>query len=592
MGIPSYFNYIIKNHSNILKKINSLGKVHNLYLDSNSIIYDVIRTMNSNGEYEPEKKEDYENEIYENVVNKIEYYINLIKPENNVFIAFDGVAPMAKLEQQRTRRLKSLFINKVMKDIKSKYSGLDDNININKKQWNQTAITPGTLFMKNLDDYIKSYFLSYTNTNQNTNTNGNLSQNSKSIEEQRHIPRNIIISGCEDVGEGEHKIFEYIRENKEYHMKTKTLIYGLDADLIMLCICHLNYVNSLYLFRETPDFGSVIDDEYKEELYCSLNIRLLSSLILQTMNKGKHFHISVQRYKIFDYILISFMLGNDFMPHFPALNLRTNGMDILLETYGNIVKETEYLCNGKEINWKVFYKFIKELAINEHNYILNEYRIMNKWKRIPTREDTEEDMIKKFNMLPIMNREIEDYIEPKSPKWQQRYYIALFKEELDREKINIRNHKQKYNFIKNICYNYLEGLEWTLKYYTEGCINYRWKYDYNYPPLLSDLVNFIPEYDMCLVERNMDVISPITQLCYVLPEESYDLIPDQKLVNKLIQLKKQNIINETDANKENTDITDTEFIWAYCKYFWESHIIFKDEITIDDIEKLQDESPR
>ena len=49
MGIPSYFSYIIKNYDNILKKINEKNKIDNLYLDSNSIIYDCLRKINFNG---------------------------------------------------------------------------------------------------------------------------------------------------------------------------------------------------------------------------------------------------------------------------------------------------------------------------------------------------------------------------------------------------------------------------------------------------------------------------------------------------------------------------------------------------------------
>ena len=41
MGIPSYFSYIVKNHSKIIKKIiSNERKINNLYMDSNSIIYD------------------------------------------------------------------------------------------------------------------------------------------------------------------------------------------------------------------------------------------------------------------------------------------------------------------------------------------------------------------------------------------------------------------------------------------------------------------------------------------------------------------------------------------------------------------------
>ena len=45
MGIPSYFSYIVKNHSDIIKKLNYLKKIDNFYLDSNSIIYDTLRLI-------------------------------------------------------------------------------------------------------------------------------------------------------------------------------------------------------------------------------------------------------------------------------------------------------------------------------------------------------------------------------------------------------------------------------------------------------------------------------------------------------------------------------------------------------------------
>ena len=40
MGIPYYFASLIRNHKNIVKKLDSITNIHNLYLDSNSIIYD------------------------------------------------------------------------------------------------------------------------------------------------------------------------------------------------------------------------------------------------------------------------------------------------------------------------------------------------------------------------------------------------------------------------------------------------------------------------------------------------------------------------------------------------------------------------
>ena len=50
MGIPSYFSYILKNYGNIISRLNR--KVDNLYLDSNSIIYDSLRQLEENHNFE------------------------------------------------------------------------------------------------------------------------------------------------------------------------------------------------------------------------------------------------------------------------------------------------------------------------------------------------------------------------------------------------------------------------------------------------------------------------------------------------------------------------------------------------------------
>ena len=42
MGIPFYFSYLIKNHPDIMYKLNNIHNVNNLFIDANSIIYDSL----------------------------------------------------------------------------------------------------------------------------------------------------------------------------------------------------------------------------------------------------------------------------------------------------------------------------------------------------------------------------------------------------------------------------------------------------------------------------------------------------------------------------------------------------------------------
>lgn len=528
MGIPSYFNHIIKHHKKIFKKINDFKKIHNLYLDSNSIIYDCMRNIDKTNILQ---NDDFEEQLMMSICLKIVDYINMVNPVV-ILIAFDGVAPVAKLEQQRQRRYKSQYI----KNMENKIKEIDSS----GFQWDQTAITPGTQFMKKLDTYVKRYFDT----------------------PEKFKCRHIIVSGPNEHGEGEHKIFEYIRSNPNYHKNKETLVYGLDADLIMLSLNHLHISKHIHLFREKPDFDTDLNKIYNENEICIVLIHELShSIIDEMINDTKLLNDTIHKNKIFDYILISFLLGNDFLPHFPALNIRTNGITTILETYKNVFSNNDSIYNNEKISWKKFGMLIRELSKNEHTNIKNEYTIFNKQvNQRPRKKDKIEKKLEKFNNIPCYNRDIENMIDPFEKGWELRYYTYLF------------NMNNKNEYLKDICINYLEGIEWTMKYYTTGCVNYRWKYKYHYPPLLVDLVRFIPHFDTDLVEKNMNIIDSNTQLAYVLPHNSLHLI-DSQIRNKLIR------------NLKEYYSSSPTFTWAFCKYFWESHVNIQN-IEIETFEKI------
>ena len=541
MGIPSYFSYIVKNHSHIIKKISKSQTVdktvfNNLYLDCNSIIYDAVHSIDFSKLTETDVKT-----IIRFVFQKIDEYIALIKPDTNIFIAFDGVAPVAKLDQQRERRYKSFYQAEISKNIFTNYN--KDETTTKTDAWNTAAITPGTTFMKELSDSSRSYF-----------------NNPKKYGVQK-----ILVSPSDEYGEGEHKLFQYIRKFPEEHSTLKTVIYGLDADLIMLSINHLPVAKEIYLFRETPHFIQSINKDLEPNENYLLDIPELSRIITEDMQNGEQdtdFHVN----RVYDYIFLCFFLGNDFLPHFPAANIRTGGIDKMLNAYkATIGSGKEVLTDGKTIYWKNVRKLVQYLADLEEEYFKNEMKLRNKREKTYYPMDTPENIYKKFDAIPTYERDLEKQIDPFKPGWKERYYKSLFLG------INFKNNYDKE--IEKISMNYLEGLEWTMKYYTTNCPNWRWSYKHSYPPLFSDLIMYIPVFERELVPVvQPQPVVPLVQLCYVLPFHSLKLLPND-LYNKL------------SSEYAHWYQTDCEFIWAFCKYFWESHVQLP-EIKIDELETL------
>lgn len=536
MGIPSYYSYIIKNNPSIVKDYKIIKQVNNFYLDCNSIIYDIYNSIKN-----IEINTSIELYIIQEVINKIEFYINIIKPNNNVIIAFDGVAPLAKLNQQRSRRYKSWFQSEIVKTI-------SNNLPIN--NWNTASITPGTNFMTILNETIKSHF-----------DNNFIKYNVK----------NIYVSGSNIIGEGEHKIFNYMRMNKDTHLNQTTVVYGLDADLIMLCINHLHICPNVYLYRETPHFISFINNNINNELNYVLDINQLSNLIATNLLCETKFDINnidqTKKIKlIHDYIFITFLMGNDFLPHFPSLNIRTGGIDKIINGYKATIGNTDnYLTNGNIILWNNVRKLITFLANFEEEYLIKEHNIRNKLeynmnnKNVSYDDLSNEDKLTYFENTPIRQRDIENYINPNKPYWEFRYYKSLF------DIVSDSKNERK----KEISINYLEGLEWNLKYYTTDCPDWRWEYKYNYPPLLADLIKYIPVFNHnFIITKPVNPVTDILQLSYVLPKSSLNLLPDD-INNFLIQ-------NNKDYYNSNH-----KFMWAYCKYFWESHVIFPSTSPMD-----------
>ena len=535
MGVPSYFAYIIKHHNAILRKRHQ-GQIARVYMDCNSILYDVYhKMMSSSGIQKGESAsslEKLEDELLEKTFAQIEQYIRKTNPSSIIFIAFDGVAPFAKMEQQRTRRYKSWFESETA----TKINGNGWSSSSVDPKFITSMFTPGTAFMQKLSIRTIERFWG---------------------QEKKFGVDQILLATPDEPGEGEHKLYAHLRDFPVDNHNSSVAIYGLDADLIMLSLFHSAYCENIYVFREAPAFMHLTEggEKWNSEDVWYLDIRKLAHSIEDEMRCS-----SPNRFRTMDYVFLCFMLGNDFLPHFPSLNIRTNGMQRLLETYRGVIGShpdrflLSPVVKNPTIEWSNVKLLLQSLAKNEHVFLLQEYAIRKKWDgRGPDNwaQNTPEEKMDTFQNAPVIFRQVEKFINPSDPGWENRYYSRLFRENDD-------------SVPRTASQNYLEGLEWVLKYYTSGCIDWQWHYKYNYPPLLIDLLNHVPSkssHHYFLVE-NRNICSSLAQLCYVLPQSQFHLLPP--LLEKELR--------ETRHCLYPASVNELKFEWAFCRYLWEAHL--------------------
>jgi 5'-3' exonuclease len=535
MGIPSYFSHILHSYAKIIHNYASIVKDRvrftRLYMDCNSILYDVYRSTDTSLPVQ-----EFYSSIIQSTAKKIDMYIRQIRPNDVIFIAFDGVAPMAKMDQQRTRRYKSWFEKAV-------HNAIDPPMTTVENEKTTCIFTPGTVFMNQLSQYMKSHFLN---------------------KEHEYCVRSIYVATPDEPGEGEHKLYAHMRENPHQSPEETSAVYGLDADLLMLSLLHLPVCPSLYVFREAPQFGSVtktlLEDSVKPDEPLFLDIAKMGRSIVSSMKcSTMHDHKRLQ-----DYVFICFFLGNDFLPHFPSMNIRTHGIDVLIEVYRQEIanKNNAYLLASNEhgepkIQWKQLSRFVKALAKYEQEWLHQEYSVREKWSKRPVqlqRKATPTERIELFTNTPVLNRAVELAINPYEKSWQMRYYQLLFPPNVS---------------ILNVCQSYLEGLQWVTQYYTVGKVNWNWTYQYDYPPLLQDLAPKIPHYETEFLPFTQDThpVHPYTQLCYVLPPVYHFLLP-VSIQNYLRMQHSKYYVGPVNED----GLPQLDFQWAFCRYFWECHV--------------------
>ena len=422
MGVPAFYRWLSEKYPLIIKDViedepwdmdgntcpvdcsapNPNGQeFDNLYLDMNGIIHPCFHP-------EDRPAPTTEEEVFECIFDYIDRLFAMIRPRKLLYMAIDGVAPRAKMNQQRSRRFRAAQEAQEKEEEEEKLretlraEGVKVPDKVKSEAFDSNVITPGTPFMGRLSAALQYYVHQRLNTDPGW----------------RGVK--VIMSDASVPGEGEHKAMHYIRQQRGlngFDPNTRHVVYGLDADLIMLALA--THEPNFHILREVvfqknappPDVPSTRDQIMGEvpkskvsiarKPYQLLSVAVLREyLALDLRPISSHggavelpFKFDVER--LFDdFIFMCFFVGNDFLPHSPTLEIREGAIDLIMTIYRqNLAHLGGYLCcDGKPDLGRVE-KFVAAVGVHEEAIFQKRARTEARQK---SRRERDKNMGKQF----------------------------------------------------------------------------------------------------------------------------------------------------------------------------------------------------
>uniref|UniRef100_A0A4W5P316 5'-3' exoribonuclease 1 n=1 Tax=Hucho hucho TaxID=62062 RepID=A0A4W5P316_9TELE len=504
MGVPKFYRWISERYpclSEVVKE-HQIPEFDNLYLDMNGIIHQCSHPNDEDVHFRIS-----EEKIFADIFHYLEVLFRIIKPRKVFFMAVDGVAPRAKMNQQRGRRFRSA---KEAED-KIKKALEKGEVLPSEARFDSNCITPGTDFMARLQEQLK-YFV-----------------NSKLSTDNAWKGVNVYLSGHETPGEGEHKIMEFIRSENtkpDHDPNTRHCLYGLDADLMMLGLT--SHEPHFSLLREEVRFGGKKNQKRitapEETTFHLLHLSLFREYIDYEFSEVKNkisFEYDLERI-IDDWILMGFLVGNDFIPHLPHLHINHDALPLLYRTYISVLPTLGGYLNENEHFNEVFVD-LKWFESKVGNKYLNEAAGLAA-EEAHCKDSRKKDLKDSLCLAALdegkdrapsrgfeEDGEEEDMFEAEFRQYKRTYYMTKMGVEVVSDE-----------FLANQALCYVEGIQWILHYYYHGVQSWSWYYPHHYAPFLSDVRN------IAHLKLTFDMgkpFMPFQQLLGVLPSASKDLLP-------------------------------------------------------------------
>lgn len=504
MGVPKFFRWCAERYPSVITPFkDSPPPVDNLYLDVNGIIHNCTHP----NDVDATRRSPTEKEMIEAMFAYLEKLFNAIKPRKHFLLAVDGVAPRAKMNQQRQRRYRAGY---EMMVARSEALAMGEDVPDEKDVFDSNCITPGTPFMVRVSKEFQ-YFIEM-----------------KMAVDPAWRTCKVIFSGHDCPGEGEHKIVDFVRRRKMlpgYDPNETHCMYGLDADLVMLALA--THEPHFVLLREVVTFGPgsrkererqeedeakglVKDKAYrKADEFVLLHINVFRDYLKMEVasmlqREGKNSDFNLERV-IDDFVFMCFFVGNDFLPTLPTVGINDGSMTVMLNLYvKNLLSKGLYITHTGKVDWRQAEVWLTSLGLLEYETLRKRQKDEEEYIQRRARFDPEAAAAPA--PLPITS----------IVEFKQKYYTDKhgFQGGWDPNSADMRKLKR----------HFVEGLMWVLQYYYHGVPSWKWFYPHYYAPMASDMVNLASIAEEVNFQLGKPFL-PHQQLLAVLPPMSYLSMP-------------------------------------------------------------------
>ncbi len=461
-------------------------------LDLNCAIYHCARAP-AVGEYTHAEKEAWENRLIQQVLGYIQDMTRLVGPRETVYVAVDGVAPMAKIKQQRARRFKSAVLAAEEAVATGRPLG---------ERWDTNSITPGTAFMARLTTALRGFKIAGVR---------------------------VVVSPADEAGEGEQKIMAWLRSQPT--AVKDVVVYGLDADLIVLALlehARTGGATTVDLFREETEFGGGVKrDALGAEQYLYLHCRHLVTALWNTWGNGSSGSYTTKEAFMRDFVGVMNLMGNDFVPHGMALKINDEGIEHVLEVMKSLKSP---LVKGAAYDPNTLATLLERLAADEERWMLRgirrklEARVGAGASTSASTKDPAARALAAMNDRPVEWAAEKCLVEARRvegrehPSW---FFRSGWRDIYRTEAVEGSD-------VSAVVQSYCHALSWTLRYYVGEPVDMEWYYPWHLPPLLGDVALGIRQNPHILELPTVPLkepLKPVEQLAMVLPATSFELLP-------------------------------------------------------------------